>query len=717
MMNNANPVRFIPRGFTPTQEQRNIQLSQHRVTLIEANAGAAKTTTLALRIGEALARGLPPEKILALVFTPEARHVMKTRLVEIGVATAIAARIQVSTFEEFAAQVLRKIEGEQAQQLSTAAQQKPYALEAIEQVSQHYADKVDFLDIRTHNIAISQFLECQLQLKATMALDETDEQDLEREEIAEQLGIPLTDYLSTLEYERNRLGSFDDVLFRGPFDATYDLARNLNSSPDIKNALPVYELVVGDELHDLNEASFRILEALLDMDGLYFVGAGDKDQVIHSKLGADEKYLKQRFADRYPALARYPLTMTYRHGPHLAYAMQAFKQKPVDSSLPLTTEINELYYDEQIQDKCAARVVEAINQWKSDKFALENCAVLLRDRHQSVAIENALMQANIGYRTVGMQGYLQREEILFLRGMMAIALKNLAAVQSEHVRKAIVESLAIFAELDFTPTEMDYAKSVIGQDPQILSSFFTGQIQRSTSENARTRISSAVAYMESLAAETPADTVLREVCRLIDLQAVAKRLYVHPHEASVVAKSVEGFIAAAEQTGMNLRQFSEWIGAADAFAASRKSKHLVLLECVANSKGKEFDHVILPFLENSEFPSRLKDLSEEENLFYVGATRAKLRLTLVSPQDAEKRSPFIRQMKLASSRAQANAAVQKNQAQAAAVPARFDLKVPYADKDIVKAYGAQWDTTRKVWYVKEGLDLEPFQPWFPKKES
>ncbi|WP_165930932.1 3'-5' exonuclease [Paralcaligenes ureilyticus] len=134
--------------------------------------------------------------------------------------------------------------------------------------------------------------------------------------------------------------------------------------------------------------------------------------------------------------------------------------------------------------------------------------------------------------------------------------------------------------------------------------------------------------------------VLREICQQMDLEALAKRIYVHPHDASVVTKSVHGFIAVAKQSGVNLREFSEWTGAADAFVATRKSKGFVVLECVANSKGREFDHVILPFLGNEEFPSAMNPRKEEENLFYIGATRAKSRLTLVSPIEKQKRSPF-----------------------------------------------------------------------------
>ena len=69
-MNDTLSPRFTPRGLVPTREQAAIQLSRNKVVLVDANAGAAKTTTLALRIGEALARKLPPEQILALTFTP-----------------------------------------------------------------------------------------------------------------------------------------------------------------------------------------------------------------------------------------------------------------------------------------------------------------------------------------------------------------------------------------------------------------------------------------------------------------------------------------------------------------------------------------------------------------------------------------------------------------------------------------------------------------------
>jgi DNA helicase-2/ATP-dependent DNA helicase PcrA len=711
-MNDTNAPRFTPQGLSPTPEQTAIQLAQNKVVLIDANAGAAKTTTLAIRIGEALARKLAPEQILALTFTPEARDVMRQRLREVGIPHATASRIAVMTFEDFAGQLLARRDADDLKPCPQLRQLRKYALEAIERVGERYAGSVEGLDLRTHNIALSQFLDVQLNLKATMAL-EADVEFLGVDEAAELLNVTVTDYLITTEYERLRVGSGEGARFRGPFDTTYDLACALGPDGVADDELPAYRVVVCDELHDLNEAAFRILNALIAQPQCFFVGAGDKDQVIHAKLGASDSFLNRRFKEAYPQLVRYPLTYSYRHGPHLAYAMAEFKRKPVDSRLPLHTEIRQAHYAGGAAD-CAAKVVAAIAQWKRDGLPLDGCAVLIRDRHQSVAIENALMQASIGYRTPDMAGYLQRDEILFLRGMIAIALKDLAAVKSYEVRTAIVEALAIFAEVELSPQKMEQAKYAIGKDPQILGDFFSAYIDRDQQGSAQRLVTDTVAYLNGVGPDANAADVLRTVCERMALETAAKRIFVRPYDASVVARSVAGFVDAAAQSGQTLGEFWRALNAGEAFASRKRERDFVLIECVANAKGKEFAHVILPMLETGEFPQPLCERGEEENLFYVAATRAKSRLTLLSPEQPERRSPFIAQMKLAGSAAAADAALLRNEAPPAAVPTRHYLSATFHEKEQVKALGAEYDLTRRAWFVPPGRDLQPFARWLKR---
>ncbi|MES2257382.1 MAG: ATP-dependent helicase [Pseudomonadota bacterium] len=705
-MTEPNLPRFTPQGLLRTQQQTDIQLAQNKVALIDANAGAAKTTTLALRIGEALARKLAPEQILALVFTPEARDVMRQRLLDIGIPYGSAARVEVATFEDFAERMLALTDGGGVRRLDQARQLKRHALAALERVSERYAGQVDYLDIRTHNIALSQFLDIQLSLKANMALD-ADVDYLGVEEAAELVKVPLTDYLTTCEYEIIRLGDDDGVQFRGPFDATYDLALRLSQQPGSAHDLPGYRVVVCDELHDLNEAAFRILNALIARPNCYFVGAGDKDQVIHTRLGASQDFLEHRFAQSYPGLKHYPLTYTYRHGPHLAYAMQAFKNKPVESSLALRTDIKQMHYE---ADDCGARVVAALKEWKRDGHRLEGCAILLRDRHQSIAIENALLQAKIGYRTPAMAGYLQREEILFLRGMIAIALGDLESVKSYEVRAAIVEALAIFGESDLTPQRLEQAKHEVAKNPQLLRDFYKLYIDGER-PGARGVIARAIEYAMGVAPDAKADVPLRAICEQINLEQAARRIFVRPYEADVVSKSVAGFIAAAS-SGQTLAEFWQALNAAEAFASRKREKDYVTIDCAANAKGKEFEHVILPFLETGEFPHPLADAREEENLFYVAATRAKTRLTLLSPADSARRSAYIARMRLADVGAAAEQAIVRNEAASLdQAPARRYLSATIHEAQLVKSLGAKFDWSRKAWYIEPGEDLEPFGRW------
>lgn len=118
------------------------------------------------------------------------------------------------------------------------------------------------------------------------------------------MGLTLTHLLTFLEYEELRLGAFGEVKFRGPFDATYDLARGLGEQPELADWLPTCQLVACDELHDMNEASSHparpARERKYARPGLlcrrWRQGPGDPRD-----LGADPQYLRERFDHAFPS--------------------------------------------------------------------------------------------------------------------------------------------------------------------------------------------------------------------------------------------------------------------------------------------------------------------------------------------------------------------------------------------------------------------------------
>lgn len=48
---------------------------------------------------------------------------------------------------------------------------------------------------------------------------------------------------------------------------------------------------------------------------------------------------------------------------------------------------------------------------------------------------------------------------------------------------------------------------------------------------------------------------------------------------------------------------------------------------------------------------------------------------------------------------------------------RINLITPFAEKDAVKALGARWDATNRLWYVVDVADLTPFLRWIPNVET
>ncbi|WP_159912548.1 DUF5710 domain-containing protein [Pantoea sp. 18069] len=46
--------------------------------------------------------------------------------------------------------------------------------------------------------------------------------------------------------------------------------------------------------------------------------------------------------------------------------------------------------------------------------------------------------------------------------------------------------------------------------------------------------------------------------------------------------------------------------------------------------------------------------------------------------------------------------------------AQLLLNVPFAAKDQAKSLGARWDPQQRRWYVPLGVDIQPFQTWWPE---
>ena len=299
----SDPI-FVPVGLRPSDEQHLIQTTRARHLLIEANAGAAKTTSLALRIAQALHRGASPQMILALTYTAPAVQALQAQLRLIGVAPAQIAALRIHTFESFCAELLQAIEGPGVLQLSSLEQIKPYVLRAIER-AQSWPDErypEEMAVAASSEAMVEGLLQSFAVLKGGLRVEQQQWDGPLSPEQAEELGCDYFSLRVRSAFEAiRRGGNPDHPAFRFDGDACYDLARALSG----EDGLPTGEhsplalglaLIVVDEMHDTNRAMFTVLKALLQHNlRAAFVGVGDRDQVIHSQAGAEAGFMREHF--------------------------------------------------------------------------------------------------------------------------------------------------------------------------------------------------------------------------------------------------------------------------------------------------------------------------------------------------------------------------------------------------------------------------------------
>lgn len=692
--------RFQPAAFTPTAEQVAIQTNRARHVIAMANAGAAKTTTLALRIAESITRRVAPEHIIVLSFSAEAARVLQQRLVEVGLDPGLARRVRCTTFDDFARDTLRALEGGDTPFLASFEALAPHVRAAVAELHRLNAlrQAPRELWLPEHNAQIADFLQIARRLKTQLVRPALEEDETVAMR-ADALDIAEGVFALYRQLEKERAGDGEACRWRTVFDATYDLACLLTGS-DPPPTLPKYRMVIVDELQDMNPASYACLEHLLAQGSAFFTGAGDFDQVIHRWAGAGTNFIRSRFGAGWHSVRRLPLTMTFRHGAAMALATAALKAKEVVSGRDHAARIEiEAYAD---AGDAARRTVARVLDWQRRSRRLDRCAIILRSPDQSIAIENALLEAGIGVRVEGLESYFLRPEILMLRGVIAFALEDYESIPGAERRLQVLQALELWQELAWATSRIEDLKTAAAQ-PELFDAFLQGRLlqpqtladraaaglsddeetqaahrllallarlrregrhdeadvllsrQRAAAQavaetpaqqSARVRLAGALEILRAAPADETADVALERAVAALELERVAQRIFIDPASAAAVSRSIAGFIDAARRSGRPLREFAQWLRQAEERVAELRRRKTVLLCTVEAAKGQEFDAVILPLLEEGAFPLAGCDRSEESNRFYVAATRMRDELTLLVPAEPARLSPFVSAMKI-----------------------------------------------------------------------
>jgi DNA helicase-2/ATP-dependent DNA helicase PcrA len=639
-------VPFQPTGITPSAEQLAIQLLRTRLLLVEANAGAAKTTTLALRIAQALQRGAQPETVLALTYTAPAVTALQQRLAGIGVPRAVVQKLRIQTFEAFSLAVLMAAEGMPTRVITAPEQVRPYVVRAIERAQslpdERHPDDL-MADAQPHDL-VEGLLKSFDVLKGRMVVEHLDPEQRMTPALADELGFGYLTMRTWAGYEFARKGGHPDrPEFRFQGDGAYDLARALLSGEIDASDTALQQgltLICVDEMHDVNRAAFTVLKAVLAANPrAAFVGVGDRDQVIHSQTGAEAGFMREHFRAEIGRPEVLPLTHSRRFSPQLARHVGALAGKPYAADDALQTIIQlEPCETPRLAAAFIARQAQAHHQQK----ALASLRVLLRHAAQSVLIEHELLRLGVPYDAVGFAPYLERPETLLVRGLHASACQDYTGFETPAQRAALLDALLLFSGARVDSIELRHLDSAEAQRVAVAEAagsddtthaFIDAHVLRSAHPAARRQLQAAMAILRTQDAEAFEASFLNA----LDPLALAARVFVRQDDAAQVADNIAQLhrVVVAEEAGVAgaFRMFT----AMDAARRRLRSNDRVMLSSIEAAKGLEFDHVIVPHLSAGEFGD---GSTENRNLLYVAMTRARRQLTLTF--DPRRPSRFLK---------------------------------------------------------------------------
>lgn len=401
-----------------------------------------------------------------------------------------------------------------------------------------------------------------------------------------------------------------------------------------------YRYLLVDEFQDISPVQFAILRMIAAPNDRLFV-VGDDDQSIYGFRGADTK-LMLTLPEYYHGMNICRLTVNYRSGKKIVAAARRL------------IEHNCLRYDKEIaagkteegnvrvvvcpEKKTQMRILgETLLQIPAD----ETAAVILRTHAQAEEIKRAAAQFGVRAavkqekRGAGLYEHPVAKDVL--------AYLKLAVVSASG--KTDIESLLRIVNKPYRG---------VSRHEVIRSGGSLGELCRFYEESAPLMETVRLLQKQlSTLAGLPPSAAFSYICRIIGYEWKMPGKTVKATERETEAQSV---LALLLQEAGKMKSLDEWLAAADSGvllseAQEEKQGHILVLTMHA-CKGLEFDHVVLPYLNEGVIPHKKaflpEELEEERRLLYVAMTRARknLLMTCIHKQGDQKyqMSRFLREL-------------------------------------------------------------------------
>jgi DNA helicase-2/ATP-dependent DNA helicase PcrA len=604
--------------------------------------GGGKTTVIVSRIANMiLNHNINPDRILTLTFSRASAFDMKHRFNKVF-GDDIGHNVEFSTIHSFCYSVIRyyvKKEGKPFPQViegTDSMQSKTQILKQIYlEVNKEYISE-DTLDELSSSISYVKNM-------------------LFEAERIEHFKTTIDNFATIYKvYEKHKRDThsidYDDML-----TGTYILfRRNVEILSVFRNK---YDYINVDESQDTSFAQHKLIELLTYPKNNIFM-VGDEDQSIYGFRAAFPEALLN-FKQTYPDARVLLMERNYRSTPNIVKAANTFiKQNKERYDKNMFTERNEgapigfiHLKDKEDQYTHIINALAKINNYAE-------CAVLYRNNISAIALVDYLDSRNIPF-------YVKDSNIHFFKHWLVTDILSFIRLSMNAKDVESFEKIYYKTDSYISKEMLEHVVVVLDSHKSIFDAL---RSYPNISVPVKQNLNNLHKQLKKLSSMHPSLAV-EYIENKIDYKKFIRRMC---KEKGYSPESLNQILDALKTIVSTVNTFDELFNRLSYLqeviqkSSNNRYKDAIVLSTIHSSKGLEFDNVFLIDLVEGQFPSSVSigefeggsaELMEEEvRLFYVGVTRARNHLEIITFDNSNDRkipvSRFVKQLRIAGNNVQ-----------------------------------------------------------------
>ncbi len=592
-----------------TASQRQAVFHTEGPLLVLAGPGSGKTRVITYRIAALIDSGVQAHNICAVTFTNKAAEEMRTRC---NGLLGFLNRANISTFHSLCVRILRRYSSKaninQNFSIYDATDQAKCMRQAVKDCNLNAAD-----------FSPARMLDAVSALKNRLV--DVDSLKSEANDFFSAILTKIYTRYQQILSEANAL-DFDDLLLRTAF--------LLKDCADVREELSNrFKFVLIDEYQDTNHAQYRIAKLLVSKHN-NICATGDPDQSIYRWRGADIRNILA-FEQDWPQAKVIKLEENFRSTPNILRAADSLisfnrsrKDKVLIPTRPEGSDIVINCCEDQTSE--SETVAALIRELTERGVSLRGIAVFYRINAMSRALEEALIKNKIPYQIVRGVEFYNRKEIrdllAFLKVLVnpedEIALLRIINTPARGIGKTTIDRVKAHAAAG----RLSFYEALKRADK--INSLSKGSKAKvavfvNTIEEIKKKLNKPVAFIAQL---------------VFDKTGLAASLKDSGDTDAIenINELINAAAAYDEQTDEpSLLDYLQQISLFSDVDTYDTDRPCVALMTLHSAKGLEFENVFIVGLEEGLLPHEKssednEEIEEERRLFFVGVTRAKLRL-------------------------------------------------------------------------------------------